>query len=104
MKIFLTILKLQSGHDFHMKNLKGALFRKNVGRVTILFLCISSDGSLYLYKFHENILDGIEVIERTRFLHIKILKGHFSVKYVDGVVVLVLGTWCDGGLYLYKVS
>ena len=34
----------------------------------VLFLCILSDGGLYLNKVHENILDGIKVIERTRFL------------------------------------
>ena len=41
-----------------MQTFKGAVFRKNVGRVKIFF-CILSDG--------ENILDGIKVIEWTRF-------------------------------------
>ena len=34
----------------------------------------------------------------------KISKGHNSVKNVDGVIVLVLCTSSDDGLYLYKVS
>ena len=34
----------------------------------VLFLCILSDGGLYGTKFHENILDSIKAIERTRFL------------------------------------
>ena len=34
----------------------------------------------------------------------RISKGHNSVKYVDGVMVLVLCTSSDGGLYFYKVS
>ena len=33
----------------------------------VLFLCTLSDGDLYLYNFHENILDGIKVIEQIQF-------------------------------------
>ena len=55
-------------------------------------------------KFHENILHGIKVIERTRFPSEKISKGHNSVKNVGGVPVLVLCTSSDDGLYLYQVS
>ena len=54
-------------------------------------------------KFHENLLDGFKVIEWTRF-HGKISMGHNSIKGVGGVMVLVLCTSTDGGLYLYKVS
>ena len=50
MKIFSTVLKLSSGLDFHGKILKGTGYRKNVGRVTVLFLCTASDNGLYLYK------------------------------------------------------
>ena len=53
---------------------KGHNSLKNVSAVLVLFLCTSSDGGLYrsivVYictKSHENILDGIKVIERTRF-------------------------------------
>ena len=48
-------------------------------------------------NFHENILDGLEVIERSRF-HSKISKGH----NVGVVTVLVLCTLSNGGLYFYK--
>ena len=34
-------------------------------------------------KFHENILDGIKLIERTRFSLEKISKGHNPVKRVE---------------------
>ena len=34
----------------------------------------------------------------------KIPKGHNSVKNVGRVMVLILCTSSDGGLYLYKVS
>ena len=40
-------------------------------------------------KFHKNILDGIEVIERRRFsLKKNKLKGHRSTKVVDEVTIL----------------
>ena len=50
MKMFLTVLKLQRGHDFHSKIFKGALFRKNADEITVLFLYTASDGRLVLYK------------------------------------------------------
>ena len=49
------------------KHSKGHNSAKNVGGLTVLFLCTLSDGGLYLYKFNEYILDSIKVIERTRF-------------------------------------
>ena len=48
-------------------------------------------------KDHENILEGIKVIERTRFYIAKISKMHNSVKTVDGVTVLFLCISPDGG-------
>ena len=55
--------------------------------------------------FHENILDGIKVIERLRFSHEKNnSKGRNSVKNVGGGTVLILCTSSDDGLYLYKLS
>ena len=54
-------------------------------------------------KFHENILEGIKVIEQTQFSKEKNLKGHNSVKNVVGVMVLVLCTSSESGLYLSKV-
>ena len=45
----------------------------------VLNLCTSSYNALYLVyiciKFHENILDGIKVIERTQFSKEKKCKG-----------------------------
>ena len=55
-------------------------------------------------KFHKNILDGIKVIEWTRFFIHKISEEHNSVKNVDGVSILFLCTSSDGGLFLYKLS
>ena len=60
---------------------------------------------VYIYtKFHENVLDGIKVIEWTPIFIAKISKGHYSVKNVGRVTVLVLSTLSDDSLYLYKVS
>ena len=53
---------------FMRKISKGHNSIKDVSRVTFLFLCKSSHDSLHLFEFHENILDGIKVIERTGFL------------------------------------
>ena len=36
-------------------------------------------------------------------LYTKICKGHNSVKYVDGDMVLILSTMIDDVLYLYQV-
>ena len=60
-------INLYSGHNFIAKISKGHNSVKNADRFTVLFLCRSSDRGLHFYKFHENILDGIKVIERTRF-------------------------------------
>ena len=65
MKIFLTVLKLLSGHDFYRKNFKGALLHKMLVELKFLF---SAHRLLIVYictKYHENILNGMEVIERT---------------------------------------
>ena len=50
MKIFSTVLKLKSGHDFYRKISKAHNSVKNVGEVTVLVFCILSDDGLYLYK------------------------------------------------------
>ena len=54
-------------------------------------------------KFHENILHGIKLIERTRLSYQKFTGGNNSIKNVGGVRVL-LCTSSDDGLYLYKIS
>ena len=54
-------------------------------------------------KFHENILDGIKVIEWTRFPS-ENFKGPYFRKNVGGVTVSFFCTLSDDGLYLYQVS
>ena len=55
---------------FIRKNFQRAIIlKKNVGGVSVLVLCASSDGLMVVYictKFNENILNGIRIMERTR--------------------------------------
>ena len=53
-------------------------------------------------KFCEIILNGIKVIERTRFL-VRFSKGNYSAKYVGGVTVVNLCTSSGHALYFYQV-
>ena len=72
---------------FNQKISKGHNSTKIVGVVTFLF----SAPHLMVYictNFHENILDGIKVIELTWFSK-KNSKGHNSVKNVGGVTALL---------------
>ena len=47
MKLFSTVSKLESEYDFHKK---GHNSIKNVGGVSVLILCTSSDNGLHLYQ------------------------------------------------------
>ena len=55
-------------------------------------------------KFREIILNGIKIIERTRFSLLKITKGNNSAKNVGGVTVVNLCTLSGHALYLCQVS
>ena len=50
MEIFLTFKSFREDTIFIGKISKGHISVKNVGGVSILLLCTSSDGGLYLYK------------------------------------------------------
>ena len=54
-------------------------------------------------NFHEIILNGIKVIERTRFLYGKLQRGNNSAKNVGGVTVVNLCTLSGHALYFYHV-
>ena len=70
-------------------------------------LLISACGLVILYicaKFHEIILNGIKVRERTRYLYgRKITKGNNSAKNVGGVTVVYLCISSGHTLYFYQV-
>ena len=54
-------------------------------------------------KFHEIILNGIKVIERTRFLYRKLQRGIIPQKNVGGVTIVYLCTSSGHALYFYQV-
>ena len=54
-------------------------------------------------NFHEIILNGIKVIERTRFLYGKLQRGIIPQKNIGGVRVFNLCTLSGHALYFYQV-
>ena len=54
-------------------------------------------------KFHEIILYGIKVIERTRFLYEKLQRGIIPQKNVGGETFPYLCTLSGHALYFYQV-
>ena len=63
-------------------------------RLIMLYICA---------KFHEIILNGIKVIERTRISIQKITKGNNSAKNVGGVTFVYLCKSSGHALYFYQV-
>ena len=55
-------------------------------------------------KFHDNILNGFQVIERTQNYHSLISKGNNSKNVYTSVIVLVICTSSDDALYFCEVS
>ena len=69
-------------------------------------LLISAPHLVMLYicaKFHEIILNGIKVIEWTRFLYEKLQRGIIPQKNVGGVTVVYLCTSSGHALYFFQV-
>ena len=55
-------------------------------------------------KFHENILNGFQVIDGTQSYHCRISKGNNSKNVLISITVLMLCTSTDYALYFYEVS
>ena len=55
-------------------------------------------------KFHEHMLNGFQVIERTRNDHCQISKGNNSKNVLTRVMVLMVCTLSGDALYFYEVS
>ena len=75
-------------------------------RQELLLLC-SAHHVMILYisiKFHENILNGFQVIEGTQNYHCQISKGNNSKKVLTRVTVLELCKFSHDALYFYEVS
>ena len=49
-KNILNCMKVIERTRFSWENFEGALFRNNIGGVTVFVPCTSCDGGLYLYK------------------------------------------------------
>ena len=70
MKLSRTVSKLYRADTISiLKITKGNNSAKNVGEVTVLYLCTLPGHALYCTKFCEIISNGIKVIERTRLLY-----------------------------------
>ena len=68
MKISLTVFKIQSGHDFVTDRWTDSWTDKKYGSYRLMMVYIS-------VKFHENVWNGFQVIERTRNGHCQIPNG-----------------------------
>ena len=55
-------------------------------------------------KFHENILNGFQVIEGTQIYHCRISRGNNSKNVLTIVMVLVLCMLSVDALYFYEIS
>ena len=75
MKVFLTVLNYRTDTIFNQKNSKGHNSVKNVSGVMFFFPAHCLMVAYICTKFHENILDGIKVIEWTQFLYEKFQRG-----------------------------
>ena len=70
----------------------------------VLVLCKLSNHALYLYKVSLNHLKRFRVTELKQFLISKFSKRHRFRENIGEVMILVLNTFSDHALYLYKVS
>ena len=82
---------------------RGIISQKNVGGVTVVYLCTSSVMLYISTKFCEITSNGIKVKERTRFLYGKLQRGIIHLKNVGGVTVVNLCTSSGHALYFYQV-
>ena len=60
-------IKVMERKLFYTEKYKGELLCKNVGGVTVVYLCTLSGHALYFYQVCKIILNGIKVIEPIQF-------------------------------------
>ena len=82
---------------------KGNNSAKNVGGVTVLYLCTSSGHALYFYQVLWNYLKRYQSYRANTISILKITKGNNSTKNVGGVKVVDLCTSSGHALYFYQV-
>ena len=86
-----------------LKITKGNNSAKNVGGVTVLYLCTSSGHALYFYQVLWNYLKRYQSYRADTISILKITKGNNSAKKVGGVTVVDLCTSSSHTLYFYQV-
>ena len=72
-----------------LKITKGNNSAKNVGGVTVVYLCTSSGHALYFYQVLRNYLKRYQSYRADTISILKITKGNYSAKNVGGVTVLI---------------
>ena len=82
---------------------KGNYSAKNVGGVTVVYLCTSSGHALYFYQVWRNYLKRYQSYRADTISILKITKGNNSAKNVGGVTVFNLCTSSGHALYFYQV-
>ena len=80
-----------------LKITKGNNSAKNVGGVTVVYLCTSSGHALYFYQVLRNYLKQYQSYRADTISILKITKGNNSAKNVGGVTVVNLCTSSDHG-------
>ena len=86
-----------------LKITKGNNSTKNVGGVTVLYLCTSSGHALYFYQVLWNYLKRYQSYRVDTISILKITKGNNSAKKVGGVTVVDLCMSSSHALYFYQV-
>ena len=86
-----------------LKISKGNNSAKNVGGVTVVYLCTSSGHALYFYHVLWNYLKRYQSYRADTISILKITKGNNSAKDVGGVTVVNLCTSSGHALYFYQV-
>ena len=82
---------------------KGNKSAKNVGGVTVLYLCMLSGHALYFYQVLWNYLKRYQSYRADTISILKITKGNNYAKNVGGVTVVDLCTSSGHALYFYQV-
>ena len=88
---------------FILKITKGNNSAKNVGGVTVVYLCTLSGHALYFYQVLRNYLKRYQSYRADTISILKITKGNNSAKNVGGVTVVNLCTSSGHVLYFYQV-
>ena len=82
---------------------KGNNSAKNVGGVTVPYLCTSAGHALYFYQVLWNYRNWYQSYRADTISILKITKGNNSAKNVGGVTVVDLCTSSGHALYFYQV-